>query len=66
MKVKCSGSCGRILDIEIHRLLNAYQDNEKIEMVYVLKKPEILCQTCIDRIRLNASYGKLVQGDDGL
>ena len=62
MKLECSGTCGRVLDIRIARVLN-WNTNEdtvyKEEGVYILSEPKYLCKRCYDKIMTNGMFGKI-------
>jgi hypothetical protein len=63
MKIECSGSCGRTLDIRTVRVLN-WNTNEAIEpteeRVYVISEPKYLCKRCHDKILANGMFDKQV------
>ena len=62
MKIECSGSCGRTLNIRTVRVLN-WNTNEQVEVteepVHILSEPKYLCKRCYDKIMRNGMFGKI-------
>lgn len=62
MKIECSGSCGRTLNIRTVRVLN-WNTNEAVEVteeaVHILSEPKYLCKRCHDKIMGNGMFGKI-------